>query len=124
MPGLFEVIRNGAALEGHRPWPRFAVDARSWTSIAQDIADGHATLLSHWAEAGGVHMAVMTAAHSEIAVFSLDCPQGRFPSVAAVHAPAIRLERTILDLFGLVAEGAPDERPWLDHGRWGVKHPL
>ena len=21
------------------------------------------------------------------------------------------------------AENAPDERPWLDHGRWGVRHP-
>jgi Ni,Fe-hydrogenase III large subunit len=27
-------------------------------------------------------------------------------------------------LFGLVPEGAPDTRPWLDHGRWGVAQPL
>jgi Ni,Fe-hydrogenase III large subunit len=38
--------------------------------------------------------------------------------VSACHAPAIRLERAIVDLFGLSPEGLPDTRPWLDHGRW------
>jgi Ni,Fe-hydrogenase III large subunit len=42
-----------------------------------------------------------------------------FPSVGLSHAPAIRLERTIRDLHGLVPQDAPDGRPWLDHGRWG-----
>ncbi len=36
----------------------------------------------------------------------------------------LRLERTIQDLFGLKAAGLPDLRPWLDHGRWGVRYPL
>jgi Ni,Fe-hydrogenase III large subunit len=30
----------------------------------------------------------------------------------------MRLERAIRDLTGLVADGLPDLRPWLDHGRW------
>jgi Ni,Fe-hydrogenase III large subunit len=57
-------------------------------------------------------------------VVSLDCPSRRFPSVGLSHPPAIRLERAIHDLFGLTPEDAPDERPWLDHGRWGISHPL
>ena len=57
-------------------------------------------------------------------MLSLECPDGRFPSLAQFHAPALRLERTIQDLFGLIAENLPDPRPWLDHGRWGVSHPL
>jgi Ni,Fe-hydrogenase III large subunit len=61
---------------------------------------------------------------SEPFVVSLRCGDGRFPSVARWHAPADRLERAICDLYGLAAEGAPDIRPWLDHGRWGVRHPL
>jgi Ni,Fe-hydrogenase III large subunit len=36
----------------------------------------------------------------------------------------VRFERAISDLHGLVAEDATDTRPWLDHGRWGVRHPL
>jgi len=40
------------------------------------------------------------------------------------HPPALRLERSIHDLFGLTAEGLPDTRPWLDHDQWGVRIPL
>ena len=47
-----------------------------------------------------------------------------FLSVGKLHPPAIRLERTIADLYGLVPDGADDRRPWLNHGRWGVTHPL
>jgi Ni,Fe-hydrogenase III large subunit len=69
-------------------------------------------------------MALRGEPPTDIAVVSLECPDGRFPSVGQLHAPAIRLERSIQDLFGLEAEGAPDSRPWLDHGRWGLRHPL
>jgi Ni,Fe-hydrogenase III large subunit len=44
--------------------------------------------------------------------------------VGKVHAPAVRLERAVRDLNGLEPEGAADLRPWLDHGRWKVTHPL
>ena len=54
----------------------------------------------------------------------LECPEGSFPSVGLRHPPAIRLERAIRDLFGHDAIGLPDTRPWLDHGRWGIAHPL
>ena len=75
-------------------------------------------LLSLWGETGRVHMAVLATDPTEVAVLSLDCPDGRYPSVGARHAPAIRLERAIRDLFGLQPVGLPDDRPWLDHGRW------
>ena len=29
----------------------------------------------------------------------------------------------IRDLYGLEPEDCPDARPWLDHDRWGVRHP-
>ena len=61
---------------------------------------------------------------AEIAVVSLDCPDRSYPSVGMHHPPALRLERTVNDLFGLSAEGLPDTRPWLDHNRWGVRFPL
>jgi Ni,Fe-hydrogenase III large subunit len=36
----------------------------------------------------------------------------------------MRLERAANDLFGIEFVGLPDPRPWLDHGRWPVHHPL
>jgi Ni,Fe-hydrogenase III large subunit len=60
----------------------------------------------------------------DIAVLTYPCPDGRFPSVGAKHPPAIWLERAILSLFGYEPVGAPDMRPWLDHGVWDVAHPL
>ena len=63
-------------------------------------------------------MALLDEAARDFAVLSLACKTGRFPSVGRLHPPAIRLERTIHDLYGLLPEGAPDMRPWLDHGRW------
>ena len=47
---------------------------------------------------------------------ALDCPDGRYPSLARVHSPALRLERTLRDLHGLTPEGLPDPRPWIAHG--------
>src|SRR5262249_49736206 len=41
-----------------------------------------------------------------------------YPSIGGSHAPAIRLERAVGDLYGLAPIGARDQRPWLDHGRW------
>jgi Ni,Fe-hydrogenase III large subunit len=61
---------------------------------------------------------------AEIVVVTVECRNGKFPSVGQTHPPAIRLERAIYDLYGLEPLGLPDRRPWLDHGRWGVKHPL
>src|SRR5215470_4415354 len=49
---------------------------------------------------------------------------GHRPSPAYRLDLAIRLERIAFDLFGLVADGSTDRRPWLDHGRWAVQHPL
>jgi hypothetical protein len=47
-----------------------------------------------------------------------------FPSVGRLHPPAQRLERAIADWWVCRPMDAPDHRPWLDHGRWPVRHPL
>ena len=80
-------------------------------------------MFGFWGEASAVHLALLGEG-DEVATISLECASGRFPSVAARHAPALRLERTIRDLFGLEAVGATDTRPWLDHGVWGKRAPL
>jgi Ni,Fe-hydrogenase III large subunit len=122
MTALEALTARGAPAANHRPWPRLVVDADGWRDIIAALAAGELALVSEWAEAGVVHMAVADAAG--LAVVSLLAPDGHFPSVAASHAPAIRLERAMADLFGTTAEGLADMRPWLDHGRWGLEQPL
>ena len=91
---------------------------------AGELAAGRWTLLGLWGEKQAVHMAVLRGEDEGLGVISLACPDGHFPSVGLHHPPAIRPERATQDLFGLVADGIPDKRPWLDHGRWFAKAPL
>jgi Ni,Fe-hydrogenase III large subunit len=121
---LNELIAGGRAVAEHRPWPRAWVSADGWAAASDHLAEGHVALLGLFGEADTVHLALLDEAAGTIAVLSLTCPNGRFPSVGRRHPPAIRLERTIFDLFGLVATHAPDPRPWLDHGVWGIERPL
>ncbi len=122
-----DIIPQGERVDRHRPWPRFVVSADSWRHAAREMAAGRATLLGLWADRAAepvVHMALLTEATSAICVASLACPDGSFPSVGAMHPPAIRLERAIHSLYGYVPVGAPDLRPWLDLGFWSTRHPL
>jgi len=124
MPLLSEIMQEGRRVEAHRPWPRAIVSTSTWNLAGARLADGHLTLLGLWADGSAVHMALLDEAPFAIAVVTLECPDGSFPSIGAVHPPAIRLERAAHDLFGLRPEGLPDARPWLDHGCWDVQHPL
>src|SRR5262249_48918028 len=107
----------------HRPWPRAEVGKEGWLKAIDLLAVGDVTLLGFWGEATAVHM-VLLGEGDEVAAVSLECAFGKFPSVAARHAPALRLERTIRDLFGLERVGATDTRPWLDQGAWDKLAPL
>ena len=111
-------MRNAHGFVGYN------VTAEDWSALAAALNGETATLLGLWGDGETIRMAVLDGSDKAVAVFSLACPERRYPSVGRVHAPAQRLERSVEDLTGLVAEGAPDTRPWLDHGKWGVKHPL
>ncbi len=114
---------QGDRVPGHRPWPRVIVRRDGWHFAGQQLAERHWALLGLWGDTGAVHMAVLDERAADIAVLTLECTE-TFPSIGAVHPPAIRLERAIHDLFGLEPAGAPDARPWLDLGFWDVAHPL
>ena len=127
MPPLADIIPQGDRVDSHRPWPRVVVTTDGWRHVTGALAAGRATLLGLWGDSGAtpaVHMAIMAEATGEIAVLTLACPAGTFPSVGALHPPAIRLERAIHSLYGFEAVGAVDQRPWLDLGFWNVQHPL
>ena len=112
----------GQRVEGHKPAPRVIVSPETWRMLTGELAEGRITLFGLWGDADKVHMALLQDA--EIVIVTIECRDGKFPSVGQVHPPAIRLERAINDLCGLESSDLGDRRPWLDHGRWGVKHPL
>ena len=110
-------------IAGHAPWPRVPVDAERWEATARWLGSGAGTLVGLWGDVSGDAAAVHMAVHDDgtppgFRVVSLETPERRFPSVGRWHAPAIRLERAIRDLFDLEPVGAPDPRRWLDHGTW------
>ncbi|MDQ7813492.1 NADH-quinone oxidoreductase subunit C [Brevundimonas sp.] len=114
-------LTGDAGPDAKQRWRRQRVDAAAWEALCADLGAG-LDLVSLWGEPGAVHMAVREG--DDAAIVTLSCPTGRYPSVGRRHPPAVRLERALQDLTGLAAEGLPDARPWLDHGRWGVRHPL
>lgn len=124
MPSLIDLILEGNRVTHHSPWPRAKTGAPVWNFAVSELAHGRWSLLGLWGEPSTVHMAITDELTAETAVVSLDCPDQSYPSVGQHHPPAIRLERAIHDLFGLVAEGLPDTRPWLDHNHWGARFPL
>ena len=124
MPSLIDRILEGREILQRRPWPRAVVGAHLWRFVANELAQGRLGLLGLWGEPATVHMAIMDEATAEIATVSLDCPDHTYASIGRHHPPALRLERTAQDLFGLSAEGLPDDRSWLDHKCWGVRFPL
>jgi hypothetical protein len=114
----------GERVPGHRPWPRVIVGADEWRHASEALKTGTWTLMSLWGDTRAVHMAVLDETIADIAVLTFECRDETFPSVGALHPPAIRLERAIHDLYGLTPVGTLDERPWLDLGFWGIEHPL
>lgn len=123
MPALTDLIEAGRPAEHQAPWRHAVVAPKAWNLAVEQLAAGRWSLLGLWGEPDKVHMALLDEARV-IGVISLDCRGGRYPSVGQQHPPALRLERAAADLFGLAPQGLPDTRRWLDHGQWGVSHPL
>ena len=114
MGAVTELLAMGQTVAEHRPYPRVVVGPTVWQLAAERLAEGMCTLLSLWGEPGQVHMALLD--EGAVGVVSLACPEGRYPSVSALHAPALRLERALRDMYGIEPMGLPDARPWLNHG--------
>src|SRR5258708_28467768 len=112
----------GQRVDGHKPAPRVVVNEDTWRMLTAELAASHMTLLGFWGDADQVHMALLD--ESEIVVVTLECRDGKFPSVGQVHPPAIRLERAINDLCGLGSPDLQDRPPWPGHGRLHLHHPL
>ena len=100
------------------------VDFTAWRAAAEALGRGEGELLALFGDDNCVHMVVRDPVTGGVERMMVVTSNGRYPSVGAHHTPAIRLERTIRDLFGYDPEGLPDTRPWLDHGAFEISAPL
>ena len=87
------------------------VDADGWRHLAASLAMERMVLVDLWGEPDTVRMALFDPESAQIRIVALLCPGGTYPSIGRPHPPAIRLERTVADLYRLVAEEAPDPIP-------------
>lgn len=111
---------HGRCQPRHRPWPRYALEREDWVRLGHNLAaNSDWLLLGLWAEDGPplarVHAALFDDEGGALAVASLDCPDGGFPSLGWARPGAIRLERAVRDLHGLTPVDLVDDRPWLVH---------
>ena len=122
--GLIAFLSQGELVPHHKPFPRYYLSVAEWQQMIQEAARAKWALLGIWGEPDEVHAAFYEGNTQEIAVASIVCAQGSFPSLSSVYPGAIRLERTIQDFTGLTAEGLADNRLWLDHGQFPMQYPL
>jgi Ni,Fe-hydrogenase III large subunit len=120
---LIDYLGDSREMAAHHPWPRYLLDEQSWQDLTEQLHLSDWTLLGLWADGTEVHCALRDE-DTNVAVVSLACQDRKFPSLSAARPSAIRLERSLRDLYGLTPVGLTDIRPWLDHGRWPMTTPL
>jgi Ni,Fe-hydrogenase III large subunit len=96
---------------------RTTVDATRWLEAAQAAKEAGGRLVALWGKPDGVCAAYALAEGLTCVVLPLN-PGGAYPDISTLFPFASRMQRTARDLFGVVAAGAADQRPWLDHGAW------
>ena len=108
------------------------VTAEAWRAAAQNLASQHVRLVAMWGmerPATDVDYHAVCAAYStDDGLLWLELPLAKadsgFPDLADLFPCARRMQRAIRDLSGPHADGATDQRPWLDHGLWDQAAPL
>ena len=113
---LVDLVAGSAA--GPDGYVRLAVDASTWEALAAGCAAGAHDLAALWVDGDFMRMALSDGEQGLRAVVFLKTEAGAYPSIGRHHAPALRLERAMRDLYGTNPIGLSDTRPWLDHGRW------
>jgi Ni,Fe-hydrogenase III large subunit len=119
-----EIALAVADLVPCRPWPRQVLTQDEWSALVHAVPNAPLVLLAVWADTVQVHALLLDEAAAEIIAVSTPVENGRYPAVSAALPHAASFERMIRDLWGHVAEGARDTRPWLDHGHWPQSKPM
>lgn len=135
-------IEDLEQLPGPLPMRRATVRADTWRLVAQAVSGAGGRLLSLWGSdrtRGAAGSLVISAAYViDEGLLWLDLPLSErsmhdaqrpshpgYPDLVPFFPCAARMQRAAADLLEVVAEGAADHRPWLNHGAWPADcHPL
>jgi Ni,Fe-hydrogenase III large subunit len=120
-----ELIRQLGTIVPARPWQRRSFTPEQWHFVVEALAATPALeLVAMWAEPGHIHALFLDPAIPEMLPLSVPVVAGAYPAMSVARPAAIWFERMIHDLWGHVATDGRDARPWLDHGKWDMRHPL
>ncbi|HXH64521.1 MAG TPA: NADH-quinone oxidoreductase subunit C [Mariprofundaceae bacterium] len=123
-------------LEDHHPrhMPCLQIRRLDWAEVAAEARRLEMRLVALWAAEGGAHdegalYAYMAFAHGEhrhaLLRTDLNAEAPVLPSIGGQYIAAVRMERTLQDMFGIRIEALADARPWLRHEHWPEDaHPL
>jgi Ni,Fe-hydrogenase III large subunit/Ni,Fe-hydrogenase III component G len=119
-------------LSGPMPIARAQLGRKSWKSAASLARSLGGRLVSLWASDRrpidgqiAVHAAYATGTGLAWVTLPLTDMLRVYPGIDDVFAEAVRMQRTVADLLGLVPEEHHDARPWLRHDAWPAQyHPL
>jgi Respiratory-chain NADH dehydrogenase, 30 Kd subunit len=106
---------------------RATVDGGGWLAVSRHAAATGARLVSLWGEHGARGACVQAAYAGADGLLCVALPldaSRRFPDLAGLFPCVARMQRAAADLTGLQADGAHDDRPWLNHGLWAGLAPL
>ncbi len=117
-----DAVRLADAMTGRHAGPDgyIRLDAADalWNGLAKGCAAGWHDLSALWFDNGRMNLALSDPHGRKRAIVSYNARDGVYPAAGQHHAPAMRLERAMRDLYGTKPIGLPDERAWLDHGVW------
>jgi Ni,Fe-hydrogenase III large subunit len=105
---------------------RARVSAADWCSAAAAVREAGGRLLALWGGASAPALTVCVAyvVADGLVWLELELPDGHasYPDLVPYFPAAARMQRAAADLSGIRAEGAQDQRPWLNHGAWPSGH--
>jgi len=116
-------------LEDHHPthMPCLQVRRLDWTHVAEEARRHDMRLVSLWAAEAGLHdeaalYAYMAFAHPEhrhvLLRTDLNMDDPVLPDISRHYVAAVRMERSLQDMFGIRVGGLEDQRRWLKHEHW------
>jgi len=95
-----------------------------WThgEWAQMASESSPPLVALWGDTRTVY--ALLHQQEGVLLVSTMVEDGGYPALSPARPLAAWFERMVHDLWGHTAVGGTDQRPWLDHGRWGQSPPM